>query len=167
MGSYEEVLTCVMQSRNYKGITAIKNHNVVVAKKPSGIILAKTLCYEKMTVSIMSNDIVPWLNRYNVRHCIIVCKSGGATRTRMTADENNVRIGIFLPQELIFDITQHVLQPKFEKLKDEDANNYNDHGSLLITDPITKWYDYQLNDVIKITKKSGAIYYRVVRSDPQ
>ena len=69
MGSYEEMLTCVMQSRSYKGITAVKNYNVVVAKKPSGeIIIAKTLCYGKMTVSLMSNGIIPWLNRYNVRH---------------------------------------------------------------------------------------------------
>ena len=164
MSQHWEILRCIMKSRKYRDITT--TGDLLVAKKPVAgeIVVAKATCYEKMTVGVMTNDVIAWMREHNVRHYIIVCSNGETSRARMTAGSHGVRVEIFSPKELIFDITRHVLQPEFENLGSDNTGDYKDYGSLLVTDPISKWYDYQLNDVIKITKKSGAIYYRVVRS---
>lgn len=75
-----------------------------------------------------------------------------------------------------FDVKQHILVPKHEKLtqkqRQELFKNYNikpeDLPRILITDPAIAHLNPKPRDVIKITRKSPtagiSIYYRIVIS---
>ncbi len=85
-----------------------------------------------------------------------------------------VYIEIFLENTLMFDITEHELVPKHELIsvheKETLFNKYNIKESnllkILSTDPVSRYYDFQKMDVIKITRPSetGGFYtnYRIV-----
>lgn len=77
-------------------------------------------------------------------------------------------IELFSNDELQYNITKHVLQPEFEKIKAPIAfkrlyGNKGEHAAMLVTDPIARFYGYQRGDVIKISRKDGYVSYRIVK----
>ena len=85
-------------------------------------------------------------------------------------------IQFFWLSELINNITHHKLNPKFTKLTDEETidilKHYNLHSKLqlpimLISDPISKYFNYKSGDVCKVYKNSPTngeyISYRYVK----
>jgi len=78
---------------------------------------------------------------------------------------------------LKFNVNDHILVPKHNKISKEEANkildNYNisikQLPKILINDPAIKFLDPKAGDVIKIERKSATtnktIVYRVVVSD--
>lgn len=82
------------------------------------------------------------------------------------------KIQLFHIKRLQFNITKHILSPKYIKLteseieslkKDYDLNNI---AKIPIFDPICKYYDMKTNDIFKIIRKSNNAYqyntYRIV-----
>lgn len=77
-------------------------------------------------------------------------------------------IELFNIADLQYNITKHILVPKHERLSYEDAKEFkrqflNDTAIILKTDPISKFYNFNKGDVIKITRRDGEISYRTVR----
>lgn len=88
--------------------------------------------------------------------------------------DNPVNMEVFLDTYLMFDITEHELVPKHELLTDDEKNEVLvKHGIkplqlpvLRAQDPISRFYDFKPNSVVKITRLSEtggySINYRVV-----
>ena len=76
-------------------------------------------------------------------------------------------IELFAEEDLKYNITKHRLQPDFEKLDDNEAvdfkKQWGKYGTMKITDPIARFYNYKRGNVIRIKRKNGIIYYRIVR----
>ena len=158
--SFESVLRAMMNSRN--DIDVSLTENTLTAKNPDTdeVVRATINSYGKMTFHKMRDVIIPWMK--DVKHAIIVCEDV-RTPVRKAVEESGVKIEMFSSKDLIFDITKHVLQPKFEKLYDVNKSEFENYGSMLTTDPIVRWHDWTVGDVIKITRKNGGTYYRVGR----
>jgi DNA-directed RNA polymerase I, II, and III subunit RPABC1 len=89
-------------------------------------------------------------------------------------DPMPVNMEVFLDTFLMFDITEHELVPKHELLSDEEKEavlkKYNLKPSQLPSirtqDPISRFYDFKVNSLIKITRLSEtggiSINYRIV-----
>lgn len=85
-----------------------------------------------------------------------------------------LRIEVFLEKELLFNITRHVLQPKFEVLdtarKRVVLSHYNAKAwelpRMQKCDPVARYYGLNLGQVVKITRHSetAGVYvtYRIV-----
>lgn len=84
-------------------------------------------------------------------------------------------VEIFLIEDLFYDISNNILQPKYELLSKEEKNsfqkNYNINNLNLIpkikkSDIIVRFFNAKVNDILKITRfdsKFGKdIYYRLV-----
>lgn len=79
-----------------------------------------------------------------------------------------IAIELFSVKELQFNITQHYLQPsQFKRLEDDDAENFKktygiNFPLLMINDPISRFYNYKVGDIIKVIRKDGFVSYRIV-----
>jgi DNA-directed RNA polymerase subunit H (RpoH/RPB5) len=77
---------------------------------------------------------------------------------------------IFMEDSLSRNPTKHVLVPKFEKLGDAEKHKIMTQYSvtetqlpaMLIDDPISRYYNYKLGNLIKISRNDGTIYYRII-----
>lgn len=70
--------------------------------------------------------------------------------------------------KLLYNPTQHIYFPKHEKIKNYEKKyeKYNLKLPVILKSDIAcKWYDYQINDIIKITRKDNSICYRIVKND--
>jgi DNA-directed RNA polymerase I, II, and III subunit RPABC1 len=74
---------------------------------------------------------------------------------------------LFTERELFVDITSHHLVPKHEKVTDLKAEftpmqmmEFKNFPKILRTDPISKYYNFQPGDIIRITRRNGVVLYR-------
>lgn len=116
---------------------------------------------------------VKLIEKYNYSRIILVYNdsttSAAETLISSLADQGKI-IEVKKVCDLTFNPTKHRLQPKFERISLHEKKNIcnllgpsKNFGIMLTSDPIAKWYDYNPDDFIKITRKNGEIYYRRVR----
>ena len=88
----------------------------------------------------------------------------------------NDKIQIFKFKNLVFNITKHSLVPKHEKVPEKEIkklllklmiSKLSQFPTLLTTDPICKYYNFKVNDLIKISRTSNGnkhTFYRCVNN---
>jgi DNA-directed RNA polymerase I, II, and III subunit RPABC1 len=116
------------------------------------------------------------MHKMDIKHGIIVYKNSVTSSAKKIIEnlsdislstENSLKIELFSEEELTINITKHVLQPTFERLSEDKAKEFKKKygikfAILLKSDPISKFYGYEIGDVIKITRK-GYVTWRIVR----
>lgn len=102
---------------------------------------------------------------------VILVVNGAVTfdvkRAMQTMGPNNQ---IFTEDSLTRNVTEHHLVPKYTLLAKTQAeqilNEYSVSTSQLpsmeVTDPIARYYNYKIGDIVKIERLDGTIFYRVV-----
>jgi DNA-directed RNA polymerase I, II, and III subunit RPABC1 len=137
-------------------IIKFANHKVTSITKASGF-----------------NDI---LTTYKMHPKILIVASiNPKLRYQIKIDEENYKfMEIFLEKELLINIIEHVSQPKFELLSDEETKEVidvyhakkRDMPKMLITDPIAVYYNAKNGQLFRIIRPSEtscqAISYRLV-----
>jgi DNA-directed RNA polymerases I, II, and III subunit RPABC1 len=113
-------------------------------------------------------EYISAMNEMNITHSIIVYSGVITTYVQKIIDTSDMlRIELFNCEDLQFNITKHRLQPLFEKLDEQDGENFKKKwgkfGTLKIEDPISKFYNYSKGDVIRVIRKDNTISYRIVR----
>jgi DNA-directed RNA polymerase I, II, and III subunit RPABC1 len=109
------------------------------------------------------------MNEIGINHSIVIYQDGITAATKNTLSHAlDRKIELFHEEDLQINITKHSLQPKFIKLDNTEAENFKrdygvKFGTLRHDKPIARFYDYNKGDVIKILRKDGSIYYRIVR----
>lgn len=121
----------------------------------------------KLDVNSMKNELV-YVTKNNIKHCIFVYSNVTSYSYNIKELYKNIKIEIFKSGELSFNITHHQLVPKHTKLNAEDRGKFvKEWGTnipiILSSDPISRFYAYDKDDIIKITRKSGYVSYRIVR----
>ena len=97
---------------------------------------------------------------YGVNHIILV-HDNITPAVRNISKLYDLRIELYSFKIFMLNITQHELQPlSFEKVTIDKVDKY---PTMRRNDPIAKYYDFKDGDVIKIVRKDGSIYFRVVR----
>lgn len=69
---------------------------------------------------------------------------------------------------LLYNPTNHEYVSKHEKIKNYEKKykKYNlKHPEILKNDAICKWYNYEINDILKVTRKDRTICYRIVKDE--
>ena len=147
------------------------NTDLFFYRKKNGekMVLFKNLV-EKLNIAELKNCI-GIMTKLEIKHCIIV-HEGQTTPAVRTVIEKSPEIGLIIELfnvgDLQFNITKHILVPKHEVLEEKEAKIFKKkYGSnipvLLKSDPISRFYDFRRGDVVRITRKSGVIAYRIVR----
>lgn len=164
----QEMLT----QREYNIIDIDKENYVITAIKPDG---------KEMTVFFNSTpkfdtksmkEIIQIMYTNNLDHSLIIYKDNITAATKSALNQTfDMELELFSLEDLQYNITKHRLQPKFEKLPDNEAEEFKKkygikHGILRHDKPISRFYNYSKGDVIRIHRKennSDYITYRIVR----
>jgi DNA-directed RNA polymerase I, II, and III subunit RPABC1 len=84
----------------------------------------------------------------------------------------DIKIELFIQEELQYNITKHRLVPEHIRLSPDEAKEFKEkfglrHPAILLTDPISRFFAYKRGDVIKIMRKTGRgdpfVTYRIVK----
>jgi DNA-directed RNA polymerases I, II, and III subunit RPABC1 len=101
---------------------------------------------------------------------VIVYKKDITSFTKKTIEKasHEMKIVMFAEEDLQYNITKHVLQPKFIKLNQKESeelkNKFESKFSVMKKiDPIARFYGYNRGDLIKVIRKSGYVTYRIVK----
>ncbi len=112
------------------------------------------------------------MNELQIFHSIIIYKDGVTSFTKKTIDQSlEMYFELFSVDDLQYNITKHILQPKFERLPEKEGTEFKKQfglkfGIMKSDDSIALFYDYKKGDVIRITRNSSKtpyITYRIVK----
>jgi DNA-directed RNA polymerase subunit H (RpoH/RPB5) len=109
------------------------------------------------------------MKELDFRNCIIVYKDSVTSPARKVIEElQEYKIEIFKETELRYNITKHRLVPKHSALsKAETADFKKQYGVkipvLLKTDAVSKFYNFQKGEIIKIERTDGTVSFRIVK----
>lgn len=135
-------------------------------------------CQEDTLIVFFSNEnkfnndqlkyYIKRMNDSELKHCIIIYPNQITSIAKRSIEVFDVEIELFCSKELQFNLTKHRLVPQHEKLPAEEAKKIRkEFGSnlplLLKNDPVSRFYYFKKNDIIKVTRKDGYITYRLVR----
>lgn len=113
------------------------------------------------------------------QHCILITPTTFNSEAGKKVDtiQPMVRVEMFTFPELLMNPTKHVLQPKISVLSDEDRLDLLDKYGLDPRDthriratipawmkngPITKWYDFQPDQIIMVKRTKHDTFYNIV-----
>lgn len=181
----KRLITNVVKMLNNRKIFDVENINETVSKilaqNPTDYVyVIKTnngkysvKIYDQKVTSINKTSTVGMFLRTNPKNNILIVESIYAKIEK----EINIlypNTEIFLIDNLMIDIVSHVTVPKHELLtKDEVASFEQKYGikkkflpHILMTDPVTKYYNAKPNDIFRIVRPSmvsgESVIYRIV-----
>jgi len=113
------------------------------------------------------------LQENDVYHTIIVHEGKPTPKVNelvLSSFDIGMNIELFEACDLAYNPTRHVLVPPHEALTEEESKKFLEKVSpkdlpviLKAVDPICRFYDFPRGRVIKITRKTGLVVYRIVR----
>jgi DNA-directed RNA polymerase I, II, and III subunit RPABC1 len=166
-----EILTEMIKDRGYLIDKIDSSEDKPYAIKAYNISNDGLLCFitndDKLNIQGIK-DKISILNKENATRCIIVYKSSITSSAKKSLDTVNYRFELFALHELQFNVTKHRLVPRHERVtadeKEELNKNYKGKLPILLqTDAICRYYAFEKGDYIRVTRKNGAIVYRVVK----
>lgn len=145
---------------------------IILDEKENEIIT--DMCYIIFTNDIKINinyikDITHMMTEQSINHVIIV-HNGNITINNHNLKEikSIYNIEFFNEKLLMFNITKHELVPKHELLPKTDPNykiilkERCNLPFILEHDPICKYYNFKVGDILKITRHNNTIAFRLV-----
>jgi len=122
------------------------------------------------------NRLANKLNEMKIKNCILILDNISSQSKEIipelkNAGENAIFIEIFEFDELSHNVSRNIMVPKHELLSEEETNILLNEYKIkktqlpviLDTDPQVRYHGWDVNSVIKITRKDGEIYYRCVK----
>jgi len=145
---------------------------IILDEKENEIITNE--CYIIFTNDIKINinyikDITHMMTEQEINHVVIVYNGNITINNHNLKEIKSIyNIEFFNEPLFMFNITEHELVPKHERLSKKDADYnaiYKEKPHLphiLEHDPICKYYNFKAGEILKITRKNNTIAYRLV-----
>ena len=144
---------------------------------PKNILI--TFINNKISSTKKIDNINKIINNNKINIFIINYKQSNATIvSRVWKELIKFNIEVFYDYELIINLIDNILIPKHELLIEDQKKKFIDEYKiqfeqlpiLLLYDPISRYYNYKINDIIRIIRPSltsgKAISYRLVKQGP-
>jgi len=122
------------------------------------------------------NKLAVKLNEMKIKNCILVLNNISSQSREIIPElkntgGNSIFIEIFEFIELTHNVSRNIMVPKHELLSEEETNillneykiKKNQLPIILDTDPQVRYHNWDVNSVIKITRRNGEIYYRCIK----
>jgi len=163
-----KIIKQMLQARGYKIKKEEDNIYHVISKLGSRIIVIFSK-HNKLNIdSIKFNLEIINKNKYN--HAIIIYNNNMTSAAKKIVNNlYDIYIETFAVNELQFNISKHRLSRPHIKITGEEEKEirkkYGDKLSIILkNDPQVRFYGFRVNDIIKIIRKNGIIFYRIVKS---
>jgi len=156
----------MLDQRKY--IILEQNQERILAKKPDTkqmvVFFADSPKFNVKNIQML----IKILGELKIFHAIIVYKNDITSFTKKIVEQSvEMELELFAEEDLEYNITKHKFQPIFQRLGTEKATNFiqkygQKFATLMVTDPIARFYLYKKGDVIKITRDKY-VTYRIVK----
>ena len=165
-----QTVTEIITQRGYN-ITESDDEKIIGTNTAGEQIVVFTQTIAKFNVDRVK-EYISLLSKMKINHCIAIYTDSVTSTTKKIIENSvDIKIELFTQEELQYNITKHRLVPKHIRLSLEDAKNFKQlyglkHPAILRTDPVSRFYDFQRGDVIKIIRTSGGdefLTYRIVK----
>lgn len=160
------VQTCLelFEARNY---TLTEKHPLRLSgTRPDGTcVILYLILQDKLNIDTFKHYYA-LIRQANCQHAILVYQNTLTSSVKnIIKSMSTITLELFTMDELTFNITRHVLVPKHE-LDDPErhpSRDLNNYPKIRRSDPVCRFYGFATGDIIRITRKNGGIYYRVVK----
>ena len=108
------------------------------------------------------------MKKMDVFHGVIIYKDSVTPIAKKVVEESKeILIELFNVDEMQYNVTKHYLVPKHElkyKKDSKEAKEFKKNKYPIISkyDPVSRFYGYNIGDIIMITRKNGYIMFRIV-----
>jgi len=163
-----ENLQLMMLNRGYVFIKKKGEHHLIYANTDNQKIIVWCYNHDKLNIDGIK-EFINILETENYRHGIIIYQNLLTSSAKKILDNLfKFYIELFLVKELQYDLTKFKYYCPHEKVSGEEALKIKEKFNnslpfILKTDVISRYFDFQKNDVIKIVRKNGNIMYRIVK----
>lgn len=143
----------------------------ILAIKPDG---EQVCAFAKIIPKLNNDEIhshISQMQEDEISHGVLIYEgvpTPAVKNVMANLPELGISIEIFHADDLQFNLTKHELVPKHVLLGKDEAKEFKSKfginiPAILRSDPVARFYDFHKGDIIMITRKSGAISYRIVR----
>ena len=142
--------------------------HIIADDEDRGTILAVFVNETKLSINTL-RDIISLCEDRDIKHLILVFKESITSSARNTLDKiYTINVEQFSLNELQYNPTTHRLCSKHEKAADDEAadikKKYGPNLPILLrTDKQVRWYNYKHGDIIRVTRPTGHVIYRIVK----
>jgi DNA-directed RNA polymerase I, II, and III subunit RPABC1 len=131
---------------------------------------------QKITTTAKTSVIGDYLYKNTSEHKIIIVDSI-QNKTRLTIQKDFPMVEVFIRDEMMFCLVEHMYQPLFQLLSPAEAEKImteyqlkkREFPRMFFSDPISRYYKASIGQIFKIYRPSEtsgvAVYYRIVIQD--
>ena len=169
----------MIKQRGYHRSLLLNEHKVVIYLNPDNkkylmlykfIIDRFNVSQYKNVISLITN-IEKEVGMIKIQNNIIIYSDSITPMAKKYADNYkvNLELELFCITELQYNITKHRLVPTHIRLNTEETKLFKQTFSvsniptILTKDPISKFYNYKVGDIIKIIRNNGIVVFKVVK----
>lgn len=169
-------INCERKIDDYINIIKNKKYSILFKKNNEYILVLFYEAFVGFQNNIDINYIYKNINLYfsehiyweNIVKVYIICpdKFEDQIKRKIDKEEINNVFETIKYTNLLYNPTQNKYFPKHEKIKNYEHKykKYNIKLPILLKNDIaSKWYGYETNDIIKITRTDENIFYRIVK----
>ena len=166
MDRAKEVCKELINQRGYS-IGKSTDQGLVTQKENGKNVLVFFCDHPKLNIEIIKNYICI-LKEFNIDHSIIIYNNSLTSSAKRVVDNvQDIKIELFLVDELQYNITTHrYFIPHVKVNETEKKEIYKKIGNklpiLLASDPVSRFYNFEPEDLIKVTRTNGFVSYRKV-----
>ena len=159
----------MFMDRGYEeGDIEINDDNIIGQNEELGNIIGVFVSENKLSVNTL-RDIIAACEGAGMKRLVLVYNDS------ITASANNtlksitsVMVEVFCITELMYNPTTHRLSSKHERVSEEETREIKtkygkDLPILLRSDKMARWYNFKSGEIIKVTRPSQHVIYRIVR----
>ena len=166
-------LITIMDMIKQRGYNIVKNDDEKITwinNNEENIVVFKTIINKFNVDNIKQTVFI--LNNIKINHCIVIYLDSITSMAKKLIESSvDIKFELFTCEELQYNITKHRLVPKHIKLNEEECKEFKSkHGvnfSILLTsDPVSRFFNFQRGDIIKIIRTdndTSYITHRIVK----
>lgn len=155
------VCTEMLLSRGYR-LVECEGSQVITAITPDcDLVYVFVDTHDKLNIDVI-RSYYSLILEDKVRHMLIIYRNIVTSSVHKIVSSMNIKCELFSLNELQYNITEHELVPKHIKVGHEKSNT-NKLPILKRNDPVSKFYSFDVGDIIEIHRKNNSIYYRYVK----
>jgi DNA-directed RNA polymerase I, II, and III subunit RPABC1 len=161
-----EVCIEMFEQRGYE-ILQKDDDRILALKEDGEYVCAFLILNTKFNVDKIQ-ECIGGMKQMDVYHGVIIYKDTVTPIAKKVVEESKeILIELFNVEEMQYNITKHQLVPKHELMYKKDsieAKEFkkNKYPIISKSDPVSRFYGYNIGDVIMVTRKNGYIMFRIV-----
>lgn len=162
MDNTQTIWNEIFIARGYTDITATDNYMSAV-KENNQVVHLYILTEPKLNIDVIKYYYTLF-KEHGIKHGILIYHNAITSSVKKILElVYDIKIELFLHSRVQYNILKHNLVPTHDKIQKESDTDYTKYPILNYDDPVARLLDFGKGDLIRITRRDGSLYYRIVK----